>query len=162
MKVVLFGRSGVGKSTLAPDIGKAFGLNVFEVDDETERLNGGVWPDDEEKIDYYFALIHPQALEMDSVLYVTSWLEPEEVAGFHQRGFFIIVLDADFATLINRKKQRGDTIDEGRYLTNYMRCEEIFDVAEAQRMISLKLDTTHLSPRETEQAVTAFLSSVNG
>ena len=159
MKVVLLGRSGVGKSTLAPALGRAFNVDVVEVDDETERLNGGVWSDDEATVDGYFALIHPQVLVMDSVIYVTSWLEPEEISDFHQAGFLIIVLDAELLTLIERKRQRGDIVNEKRFLVNYARCKEIFGAAEAQGRVSLKLDTTRLSPSETEQTVTAFLNS---
>ncbi len=49
MKPLLLGLSGVGKSTVAP----RSGLEVFEIDDETQRLNGGIWPESEEVIKLY-------------------------------------------------------------------------------------------------------------
>ena len=76
MEIVLLGRSGVGKSTVAASLGRTFGLSVLEADDEVMRLNGGVWPEEEETIDYYFELTNSRVLEMKLVLYVTSWLEP--------------------------------------------------------------------------------------
>lgn len=162
MKLVLLGRSGVGKSTVAVSLGQAFGLSVLEADDETTRLNGGVWPKKEETIDYYFELTNSRVLEMRSVLYVTSWLEPEEIAAFHQKGFFIVELHADLPALISRKKQRGDSIDDKRFLTNYVRYQEIVDGAEVQRMLSLRIDTSHLPTAKVKQRVATFLGTMNG
>ena len=161
MKLVLLGRSGAGKSTVAASLGRTFSLSVLEADDEVMRLNGGVWPEEEETIDYYFELTNGRVLEMGSVLYVTSWLEPEEITAFHQKAFSIIELHADLPTLISRKKQRGDSIDEKRFLTNYVRYQEIIDGAEVQHMLSLRIDTSHLPPARVEQNVAIFLSTLS-
>lgn len=162
MKLILLGRSGVGKSTVAASLGQAFGLSVLEVDDETTRLNGGVWPEEEETIDYYFELTNSRVLEMGSVLYVTSWLESEEIAAFHQKGFLIVELHADLATLISRKKQRGDSIDEKRFLTNFERYQEIIDGTEVRPMLSFRIDTSRLPPAKVGKIVAAFLSTMKG
>ena len=74
MKVILLGRTGSGKSTIAPSLGEALGLTVLEADDETTRLNGGQWPEDEDVIDQFFAVTNRKVLPMESVLYITSWL----------------------------------------------------------------------------------------
>lgn len=162
VKLVLFGRTGVGKSTLAASLGRALSLRVLEADDEATRLNGGVWPEEEEIIDHYFELTNQQVLEMDSVLYVTSWLEPETIEAFHQKGFLLIELFADFATLLSRKEQRGDMIDEKQFTINYQRHLEIINHPKVQRMLSLRLDTSHLSSVRVEQVVMAFLNTTNG
>lgn len=157
MKLVLLGRSGVGKSTVATGLGQTFGLSVLEADDETTRLNGGVWPDEEETIDHYFELTNAKVLEMESVLYVTSWLEFAGIAAFHRRGFVIVELYADPATLISRKKRRGDSVDEKRFLTNYERHQKIIKEAGTQRMLSFRVDTSHMPPAKVEQTVAASL-----
>jgi shikimate kinase len=162
MKVMLFGCSGVGKSTVAASLGQPLGLRVLEADDEATRLNGGVWPAQEETIDHFFELTNIRVLELEEVLYVTSWLEPEEIAAFHQQGFVIIELYANLAALIARKQRRGDTIDEQRFLVNYRRSQEIIDSAQVQRMLSLSIDTSHLPPAKVKQTVATFLGTIGG
>lgn len=162
MKLVLFGRTGVGKSTLAASLGQTFGLDVLEADDEATRLNNGIWPDEEEAIDYYFELTNQQVLEMDSVLYVTSWLEPDTIVAFRQKGFLLVELFADFDTLLSRKEQRGDTIDEKQFTTNYQRHLEIINHPQVQPVLSFRLDTSRLSPTRVEEIIEDFLNTTDG
>lgn len=159
MKVLLLGRSGAGKSTVAPGVGRAFGLTVLEVDDEATRLNGGVWPDDEEVIDALFDLITPKALAMDSVLFVTSWLSVEEIAAFYERGFLVVELHAAYGELVTRKRRRGDSLDDGRFYENYQTYTSITDDAASKNLFHLSLDTTELSPAEVEQTIIESLSA---
>lgn len=159
MNVLLLGRSGAGKSTVAPEVGKVFGLEVLEVDDDATRLNGGVWPDDEEVIDALFEGITPSVLTMDSVLLVTSWLSVEEIAAFYRRGFHIVELHAAFGELVARKQRRGDSLDDGRFYKNYSVYTSITDEAASKNLFHLPLDTTGRSPAEVEQIVIERLSA---
>ena len=153
MKVLLLGRSGAGKSTVAPNVGRAFGLTVLEVDDEATRLNGGVWPETEEVIDALFDRITPKVLTMDAVLFVTSWLSVEEITAFYKRGFLIVELHATYGELVARKRQRGDSLDDGRFYKNYRTYQSITDDAARKNMFRLSLDTTELSPAEVERTI---------
>ena len=153
MKVLLLGRSGAGKSTVAPNVGRAFGLTVLEVDDEATKLNGGVWPETEEAIDALFDRITPKVLAMDTILFVTSWLSVEEIAAFYERGFYIVELHAAFGELVARKRRRGDSLDDGRFYENYRTYQSITDDAASKNLFHLSLDTTGRSPAEVEQTI---------
>ncbi len=157
MKVLLLGRSGAGKSTVAPNLGRAFGLVVLEVDDEATKLNGGVWPETEAVIDALFDRITPSVLARDHVLFVTSWLSAEEIAAFYERGFYIVELHATFGELVTRKRRRGDSLNDGRFYENYRTYRSITDDAASKNMFHLSLDTTGLSPAEVERTITEHL-----
>ena len=161
MKLLLLGPSGVGKSTLANSLGQTLGLEVLEIDDETERLNGGIWPESEEVIDALFARIVKNFLETDadSILFVTSWLSVEEIEAFYARGFQIIELHAPLAELVKRKRQRGDSLEDGRIYKNHRAYKDIVSAAVAEGMVSLSLGTTQLLPEEVEQLIVKTLTT---
>ncbi len=159
MKLVLLGLSGSGKSTVAPGLGRALGLELLEIDDETTRLNGGTWPKSEALIDALFERIVPRVLQMDAVLFVTSWLDPEEITAFYEHGFAIVELHATFEELVNRKLGRGDALEDGRMDKNYPIYQDILRDATTQGLLHLSLETTGLSPAEVEQAIIAALDA---
>ncbi len=157
--IVLLGRTGSGKSTIAPSLGEVLELSVLEVDDETTRLNGGRWPEDEDVIDHFFEITNRKVLTMKSVLYVTSWLSRGEIKAFYQRGFKIIELRADFDELLRRKRKRGDAIDDEQFRTNYEGYLAIVNRADVQSMIALSVDTSNQSPEDTVKMIVAALAA---
>lgn len=157
--VVLLGRTGSGKSTIAPSLGEALGLSVLEADDETTRLNGGRWPEDEDVIDHFFEVTNRKVLTMKSVLYVTSWLSRGEIEAFYQRGFKIVELRADFDELLRRKRSRGDAIDYEQFRTNYEGYFAIVNRADVQSMIVLSIDTSNQRPEDTVKIIVAALTA---
>lgn len=161
MKVLLLGCSGVGKSTVAPHLGQVLGLEVLEIDDETERLNGGVWPESEEVIDDLFEHIVRDFLETDanSILFVTSYLTTKEIAAFYKQGFIIIELHATLPELLERKRQRDSSLDSERIYRNYGIYKGIVDDPSVQGMLRLSVDTTQRSPTEVGQLIVATLNT---
>ena len=164
MKLLLLGPSGVGKSTIATSLGQTLGLEVLEIDDETERLNGGVWPESEEVIDRLFERTVKDFLKTDaeSILFVTSYLSTEEIAAFYAQGFVMIELHASLPELVNRKRQRGDLLDSERSHRNYGIYKGIIADPSVQSMLRLAVDTTHRSPTEVEQLIIATLNAGQG
>ena len=134
---------------------------MLEIDDETERLNGGIWPESEEVIDELFARIVKNFLETeaDSILFVTSYLLTEEITAFYEQGFVIIELHATLPELINRKRQRGDSLDNERIYRNYGIYKGITGAPSVQSMLRLSIDTTQRSPTEVEQLIVATMSA---
>lgn len=158
-KLLLLGITGSGKSTISEPIGQALGLKILEVDQEVIRLNNGLWPKDGDTIRKYMLATNDTVLEMDHVLYVTSWLDKENIKRFYNKGFKIIELHADFDELlkrkINRDKPPQDQIDqfkedsEGYY--------EVINDPDIQSLITLSLDTTS---KPIESVIKSIYSSL--
>lgn len=159
MKMVLLGRTGSGKSTIAASLGEALGLAVLEVDDETTSLNGGHWPEDEDVIDHFFDVTNRKVLTMESVLYVTSWLSGDEIRAFYDQGFKIVELHATFAELLRRKQRRGDAINHEQFRINYEGYLAIVSRADIKSMIALSIDTLDLTPEETIRTIVKTLNT---
>ena len=159
MKVILLGRTGSGKSTIAPSLGEALGLTVLEADDETTRLNGGRWPEDENVIDHFFAVTNRKVLPMESVLYITSWLSRDEIEAFYQRGFKIVELYADFDELLRRKRRRGDAINYEQFRTNQEGYFAIVNGTDVRGMIALAIDTSDQKPEDTVKIIVTALTA---
>lgn len=145
-KLLLLGITGSGKSTISEPIGQALGLKILEVDQEVIRLNNGLWPKDGDIIRKYMLATNDAVLEMDHVLYVTSWLSKENIKLFNNKGFKIVELHADLETLIKRKINRDkppqSQIDQFR--KDYGGYYEVVNDIEIKPLIMLSLDTTHM------------------
>ena len=145
-KLLLLGITGSGKSTISRPIGYAFGLKVLEVDQEVIRLNNGLWPKDGDIIRKCMMATNDTALKMGGILYVTSWLNKQDIKKFYENGFKIIELHADFEELLKQKIKRDNPpqnqIDqfkedsEGYY--------EVINDQEIQPLLTLSLDTTNM------------------
>ncbi len=157
--MVLLGRTGSGKSTIAQSLGKALGLSVLEVDDETTRLNGGRWPEDEDVIDHFFEVTNRKVLAMASVLYATSWLPRDEIEAFYQQGFKIVELHADFGELLRRKRRRGDAINDEQFRENYEGYFAIVNRTDVRNMIALSIDTSNQRPEDTAKIIVAAFTT---
>jgi shikimate kinase len=160
MKILLFGMSCTGKSTIARDLAQAFDLNVLEADDEVRRLNGGTFPQDEETIDRYFEETNPKARAIDGIVYVISWLEKEDILAFHKAGFVLVELRTNFETLKQRKLARDGigVYDEERSRRNYSLHSELTSNLEVRNQFKVSIDTSDLTSSETFQAVVEALS----
>jgi len=149
MRVLLLGLTGAGKTTVAKIIAEKHNFNLVEADDEVIKLNGG-WPDDEKIIDKYFEVTNDRVLDLDSILYVISWLTPKGIKEFYDRGFLIIELHANFDELLKRKMARDGMSDEERerFGENYKGYVQDILSDETRKKFTLSLDTTYLTPEE--------------
>ena len=159
MKVLLLGLTGSGKSSVAKDLAKTSGLRLIEADDEALRMNGGVWPKDEEVIDKYFEKANDEILKEDGVLYVISWLEEKRIKEFKEKGFTILELHADYQTLIDRKVRRGNFTSEERkrFKNNYEGYLKVVGKLEVSKLLDLSLDTTKLSSKNVLTLISKYL-----
>ena len=159
MKILILGLTGSGKSTCAKRIAEKFSLMLVEADDEVLRLNRGVWPKQESVIDKYFEMTNDEVLRKDTILYVISWLEKERIKEFTNKGFKIIELHADMDELLKRKQHRDDPSTEeiNRFWTNYHNYLRVVNDPKLKNVFLLKLDTTNLAPKQTEELVLKVL-----
>lgn len=145
-KLLLLGITGAGKSTAAIPIAKYFGIQIFESDQEVIRLNNGLWPKNLKIILKYMRVVNKMALDMDNIIYITSWLTKSDVKRFYKNGFKIIELHADLETLIKRKVNRDNPpqsqIDQFR--KTYGGYYEVVNHLEIKPLITLSLDTTNM------------------
>lgn len=150
MKILLLGLSGSGKSTLSKLVGDKYKLDVYEADDEVEKLNGGLWPDDDNIITQRFEIANKKALLSDNMVYVSSWLEQDKIKAFYNSGFEIIEMHADFDTLIDRKRKRDNiTLDKiEKFKNTYTEYFNTILPIEMVEYYKLSIDTTTLTTDE--------------
>jgi shikimate kinase len=157
MKILLLGLSGSGKSTVAKLIAKKLDLKLIEADDEVEKYNGGVWPDNDEIITKVFKETDKKVINIDNVLYVISWMNHDIVRSFYNQGFTIYEMHAEFDELVRRKKERDNISPEKieKFKLTYI---EYFNTLLAQNMLGLyrlSIDTTSLSTDDIFKKVIA-------
>jgi len=146
-KVVILGLTGSGKTTVVNALRKK-GWSILEVDDEVVKRNKGKWPEDEKVINKFFAEINKEVVKLDEVVFVTSFLEKNDIQMFFQSGFKIIEMHADHHELIKRKKRRDNPSSKKllRFKKNYDYYNKV--VYEAGGLISLSIDTTAMPIEE--------------
>jgi len=154
-KLLLLGITGSGKSTISKSIGQALGLKVLQVDHEVIRLNNGLWPKDADTISKYMLTINDAVLEMDGILYMTSWLSKQSVKQFHEKGFRIIELHANFEELLRRKIKRDNPTQNqiDKFREDSKGYYEVINDKEIQPLITLSLDTTGMSIESVIKAI---------
>jgi shikimate kinase len=157
MKILLLGVSCSGKSTIASDLATALKLRLLEADDEVLRLNGGVWPPDEETIDTYFGVTNKEVLKMDNIVYVISWLEQNDIFAFYKADFILVEIHASYEVLRKRKQARDNPAKqaEKRHQKNFKLYSEIVNDPNINKLLSVSLDTSELTLDEVLQAVLA-------
>ena len=162
MKVLILGITGSGKSSIAGSIAQALGLEVIEVDEEVIKLNSGLWPKDEKTIDKYMEATNDIVVEMDTILYVTSWLNKRRVVQFHQNGFRIIELHAAINKLLDRKIKRDNPAPHeiDRFKENHDGYYEVVNDEEIAPLISLSIDTSEVSSDEAREKILSFLGKI--
>lgn len=160
MKILLLGLSGSGKSTIAPQLAEKYALELVEADDAVEVANGGVWPDgDDEFIDRIFRETNQKVIDLDNIVYVTSWLESDWVKRFYDCGFKIIEMHADFETLVQRKINRDNMSisSQERFVKTYEEYASRFLSDESKKLYILTIDTTTLTSEAIVQQITSLL-----
>jgi|SRR3989344_882142 len=158
-KLLLLGITGSGKSTISGVIGQALGLKILEVDQEVIRLNNGLWPKDGDIIRKYMLATNDTVLKMDSILYVTSWLNKEDIKKFYEKEFKIIELHANFEELLKRKIKRDNPPQNqlDQFKDDSEGYYEVINDKEIQPLITLSLDTTNMP---TESVIKSILKSL--
>jgi len=155
MKLLLIGLSASGKSTVSKLVAKDFNLQLIEADDEVEKYNGGVWPDSDEVITKVFEDTDKWVIEMDNVIYVTSWMEQDIIKNFHANGFKIIEMHADFDELVRRKKVRDNITDEKieKFKLTYIEYFNTILNIEIKDLYEASIDTTRINTSEVYKQI---------
>ena len=155
MKILLIGLSASGKSTVSKLVAKDFNLQLIEADDEVEKYNGGVWPDSDEVITKVFEATDKWVIEMDNVIYVTSWMEQDVLKKFHAKGFKIIEMHADFDELVRRKKVRDNITDEKieKFKLTYIEYFNTILNIEIKDLYETSIDTTRIDTNEVYKQI---------
>ncbi len=135
-KVIILGPSGSGKSSIIRKLSKEnlFKRNI-DVDEEIVKLNNNKWPESEAEIDMYMSTINGDILLMDEVLFVTSWLELEDMKAFVQNEFIIIELYVSYEILYERKLKRDGRVEK-RFKKNFETYMDIIEQAKALGLVS--------------------------
>lgn len=150
IKVVLLGLTGSGKTTVGEALKNQYGLPVLEVDDEVLKKNKGKWPKNEKTVDKLFAEVNKEVLKMNNVVYITSFLERQDISSFKKAGFNIIEMHADVDELLKRKTKRDSPPNKNleRFRKNYRYYLTVTQLPEIKRLFTLSLDTTNLSKKD--------------
>lgn len=156
VKVVLLGLSNTGKSSVAAHL-RNNNWFVIEVDDIAQYKNKGIWPENENELDILFKEVNQEVLKLENVIYVTSFLEVEDILRFHKAGFTCIELHTSYEELIRRKSKR-----DGVPKDNYERFKRNYDnyqhkVPTMKKYWSLSLDTTETESAQLAHIVEKFL-----
>ncbi len=156
VKVVLLGLTNSGKSTVA-NILKDKGWPILEVDDLAQENNNGIWPEDEDFLDKLFKEINTKVLKMENVIFVTSFLEIEEVKAFYESGYKIIELHAKYDELVRRKVKRDGIPKDNyeRFNRNYNNFQIMIPLMKGY--LSLRLDTTGIESKEIARQIEEFI-----
>jgi deoxyadenosine/deoxycytidine kinase len=150
MKIVIFGPSSAGKTTLGKALSNKLGVPIIEADEEVKKLNNGIWPNEEKTIDTYFDKINTDVLLRKNIIYIISWLEKDRIFEFNKVGFHLINLRGDFEVLLARRIRRDNPkkhlID--RFRNNYFRYLKIVNDSKVSSAFLLDINTTGLNSEE--------------
>lgn len=157
VKVVILGLSNSGKSTVASLL-KSRNWFVIEVDDIAQYKNGGIWPEDENILDKLFKEANREILELKNVVFVTSFLEIEDIKRFTASGFKIIELHASRDELVRRKIQRDGVPQDNyeRFNRNYKNYQQMLPLM--RDYLSLSLDSTDMVSEDLAKVIEKFIS----
>jgi shikimate kinase len=153
MKIVLLGVSGTGKTTIGTLLKKKYAFPVLEADDEVKLHYNGTWPDEEYLIDASFEATNRRVLELQSIFFITSWLEKETIQAFSARGFQLVLLVAPLEELLRRRQVRDGAYSPTllqRARRNYQTFLNIVQAPMISPLFALILDT---SKTTSEQAL---------
>lgn len=121
MKVIIIGPQCSGKTTIAQML-EEYDLRAPIIDEDTEinRRNGGVSPSDWTEWNYKWQKLRPEIqkdiIEMEGVIFFTSFFYPELIPIAKQKGFKLFQLEAKSEVLEERNKQRmKQGVDDAAY-----------------------------------------------
>ncbi len=160
MKVLLLGLSGSGKSTIAPVLAEKYHLRLIEADDAVEVANGGVWPhENDEFIDRVFRETNQKVIDLDNIIYVTSWLEADWLKRFSDKGFKVIEMHADFENLVQRKIKRDNMSisSQERFVKTYGEYSEKFLNDGSKKYYLLSVDSTQVTSEDLVKKIVSVI-----
>lgn len=86
---------------------KQTGLVIAEMDEELVKLNNNEWPfDDNHRNSVLVPQVSKKILDMDKVVYLSSYLPEEFAKQAKQKGFTIALLEVSLEQLERRNKKR--------------------------------------------------------
>lgn len=151
MKIVLLGVSGTGKTTIGTLLKKRYAFPVLEADDEVKLHYNGIWPDEEHLIDASFEATNRRVLEMQHILFITSWLEKETIQAFSARGFQLVLFVAPLEELLRRRQMRDGAYSPTllqRVRKNYQTFSNIVQAPTIWPLFALTLDMSKTTPEQ--------------
>jgi shikimate kinase len=161
-KFVILGPSSSGKTTIGNILKEKYALPIFECDDETRRLNKGRWPSSEKVVDRLFDKVNKIALEKKNIIYITSYLDQEEIQQFAARGFKFIFLYADFDVLLKRRLKR-EKLSPNLLARFKLRYEGILKLAYSPRLTEyfpIKFEVSSSTNEQISENIFHYISRV--
>lgn len=120
-RLIILGPQCSGKTTIAQRLnGYASTIPILDEDDELSRLNGGESPSDWTGWNYKWEKLRPRVqksiLEMNTVVFFTSFFDPKLLSFAKQKGFKVLQLVTQMDELQKRNKKRvEDGVDDATY-----------------------------------------------
>lgn len=112
-KLIILGPSAGGKSTLMRYLRKNTDLRVVEMDEEIVKLNKGKWPtDDNYRNTVLVPKITKKVIDMDKVVYLSSYVPDNLAKEAKDGGFTVVLLDVSLEQLKERNAKR---MEEEKY-----------------------------------------------
>lgn len=121
IKVIITGPQCSGKSTIARMLERCgFNIRVIDEDKEINLRNGGKSPSDWSQWNYKWEVLRPEIqkdiLQMDRIIFLTSYFDPELILIAKEKGFKIIQLETPAEILGVRNRDRMEQgIDDAAY-----------------------------------------------
>lgn len=165
IKAVILGTTCSGKTSVGNILSEKYNFPVVDVDDEAYKIKRDIFINrDEEYIDKVFESINQRVIKIESVLFTTSFLEPERIVEFHDSDFKIIHLYTTLEELIKRRtKRHGGYLSKERLKrakNNHKQHMEIEKDKKLSKLIDLSLDTTNMTVEEVTAGIVRFLSNI--
>jgi len=143
-KSLIIGSSLTGKTTLVKYLRDNLNMEVQEIDEELNRLNGGKFPTDMEyKNNVLVPKIKQEVLDKNKIIFFTNvhYFTPEDIVSARQRGFKIILLFVDREELEIRNKHRMENEgyeDQSHWLDGQLHYQKEI---EDKKLIDIAIET---------------------
>jgi len=168
-KILIFGTTCAGKTSVANVLKDKYSLNVIDLDDEARKVRQDIFINRDEKLlANTFESINNKVLEKVNVIFTSSFMysPPEKVLDFHNNGFTIIHLYASLDESIKRRTTRhGGFLSEDRLervKLNHTLHMEILNNDMLAELLDYSLDTTLYSKRTVTEKVISYLKNNTG
>jgi dephospho-CoA kinase len=145
MKIIITGPQCSGKTTLAKSLEKRnLHIPIIDEDDEILKRNGGKSPGNWTQWDYKWTVLRPEIqqdiVDMEKVIFFTSFFDPLLLMTAKQNGFKILQLVATEEVLGIRNRERMATgVDDAAYgwQINMPYHKELWE----KKLVDMRIDT---------------------